>query len=68
VSNSIPTQHLAIKAAVQRIEAAYDKEKEARARSVTPSDRDAVESATIQRRNAYYSLRDAVDALIKDGM
>lgn len=65
---SIPTNHLAIRAAVQRMEAAYNREQEARKNAVTPSDKDATETAAIARRNAYYSLRDAVDALINGGM
>ena len=65
---SIPTHHLALKAAMQRIEAAYNKEQEARKRAVTPSDKDAIETAAIARRNAYHDLKEAVDALINGGM
>jgi len=65
---SIPTHHLAIRAAVQRMEAAYNREQEARKRAVVPSDKDEIESAAIARRSAYRDLKDAVDALIKGGM
>ena len=65
---SIPTHHLAIRAAVQRIEAAYNREQEARKRAVVPSDKDEIESAAIARRSAYRDLKDAVDALINGGM
>jgi len=65
---SILTHHLAIKAAVQRIEAAMESETYARNRAVVPSDNDAIESAMIARRNAYHDLKEAVDALINGGM
>ena len=65
---SIPTHHLAIRAAVQRIEAAYNREQEARKRAVVPSDKDEIESAAIARRSAYRDLKDAVDALINRGL
>ena len=65
---SIITHHLAIKAAVQRIEAAMERETDARNRATVPSDNDAIESAMIARRNAYHDLKEAVDALIKGGM
>jgi len=65
---SIPTHHLAIRAAVQRMEAAYNKEQEARKRAVVPSDKDEIESAAIARRSAYRDLKDAVDALINGGL
>ena len=65
---SIPTHHLAIRAAVQRMEAAYNREQEARKRAVVPSDKDEIESAAIARRSAYRDLKDAVDALINGGM
>jgi hypothetical protein len=65
---SIITHHLAIKAAVQRIESALDRETDARNRAKVPSDKDAIESAMIARRSAYYDLKAAVDALIDGGM
>ena len=65
---SIPTHHLAIRAAVQRIEAAYNREQEARKRAVVPSDKDEIESAAIARQSAYRDLKAAVDALIDGGM
>ena len=65
---SIPTNHLAIRAAVQRMEAAYNREQEARKRAVVPSDKDEIESAMIARRDAYHDLKDAVDALINGGL
>ena len=65
---SIPTHHLAIRAAVQRMEAAYNREQEARKRAVVPSDKDEIDSAAIARRSAYRDLKYAVDALINGGM
>jgi len=65
---SILTHHLAIKAAVQRIEAAMERETDARNRATVGSDRDAIESAMIARRNAYHDLKEAVDALINGGL
>ena len=65
---SIPTHHLAIRAAVQRMEAAYNKEQEARKRAVVPSDKDEIESAAIARRSAYRDLKESVDALINGGL
>jgi len=65
---SMHTHHLAIKAAVQRMEAATEREADARKRATVPSDRDAIESAMIARRSAYHDLKEAVDALIKGGM
>lgn len=67
MSNSITTRHLAIKAAVQRMEAAHDREQKAQAAVRLRSDKDAVETAIIQRRNAYYELRRQVEDLIKGG-
>lgn len=64
---STPTHHLAIRAAVQRIDAAYNREQEARKRATLPSDKDAIEAAVIARRNAYHDLKNAVDVLIYGG-
>lgn len=64
---SIMTHHLAIKAAVKRMEAAYEREQKAQAAVRLRSDKDAVETAIIQRRNSYYELRRQVEDLIKGG-
>lgn len=69
--NSVITHHLAIKSAVQRIEAALGRENAALnelQRTGLGSIKDTIETAKIQRRNAYYDLKAAVDALIDGGM
>jgi len=70
MSNSTPTHHLALKSAMQRIDAAWERQKLARARyedSGLASDKDAIETACISRRRAYEDLRDTVEALIQGG-
>jgi len=68
MTNSMTTHHLAIKAAVQRMEAALVREQAARAAYQVPSDKDRIESAMISRRSAYQDIKEAVDALIDGGL
>ena len=69
--NSMITHHLTIKTAVQRIEAALERENAARAeleRTGLSHIKDRIETAHIDRRDAYHQLKQAVDALIDGGM